>query len=74
MSKCRCLTPCGICEINSMTGIPYRCDLMQEEKTYADKGKRASTSPSENHRESGKNFVENFERGLKDGMRGGEES
>ena len=52
MSKCRFLTPCGICEIKSMTGIPYRCDLMQiekleekmpipkfvEDKTYTDKG------------------------------------
>ena len=29
MSKCRFLTPCGICEIKSMSGIPYMCDLMR---------------------------------------------
>ena len=32
MSKCRFLTPCGICEIKSMSGIPYRCDLMRTDK------------------------------------------
>ena len=53
MSKCRFLTPCGICEIKSMSGIPYKCDLMRigkleeeekmpipkfvEDKTYTDK-------------------------------------
>ena len=51
MSKCRFLTPCGICEIKSMLGIPYTCDLMRtckldeekmpipkfvEDKTYTD--------------------------------------
>jgi len=30
MSKCRFLTPCGICEIKSMSSdIPYKCDLMR---------------------------------------------
>ena len=54
MSKCRFLTPCGICEIKSMSGIPYECDLKRidkleeehkmpipkfvEDKTYTDKG------------------------------------
>ena len=54
MSKCKFLTPCGICEIKSMSGIPYTCDLMRinkleeehkmpipkfvEDKTYTDKG------------------------------------
>ena len=54
MSKCRFLTPCGICEIKSMSGIPYTCDLQRigkleeenrtsipklvEDKTYTDKG------------------------------------
>ena len=54
MSKCRFLTPCGICEIKSMVSdIPYHCDLMRigkleeekmpipkfvEDKTYTDKG------------------------------------
>ena len=53
MSKCRFLTPCGICEIKSMSGIPYDCDLMRinkleeekmpipkfvEDKTYTEKG------------------------------------
>lgn len=54
MSKCRFLTPCGICEIKSMSGIPYECDLQRigkleeeskmpipkfvEDKTYTDKG------------------------------------
>lgn len=53
MSKCRFLTPCGICEIKSMSGIPYECDLQRigkleeeskmpvpkfvEDKTYTDK-------------------------------------
>lgn len=27
MSNCRFLTPCGICEIKSMSGVPYECDL-----------------------------------------------
>ena len=40
MSKCRFSTPCGICEIKSMSGIPYTCDLIrtdklvEEDKTY----------------------------------------
>ena len=54
MSKCRFLTPCGMCEIKSMSGIPYKCDLKRtgkleeeskmpvpkfvEDKTYTDKG------------------------------------
>lgn len=50
MSNCKFLTPCGICEIKSMSGIPYTCDLMRdkleempipksvEDKTYMDKG------------------------------------
>lgn len=54
MSKCRFLTPCGMCEIKSMSGIPYECDLKRtgkleeeskmlvpkfvEDKTYTDKG------------------------------------
>ena len=29
MNKCRFLTPCGICEIKSMSGIPYKCDLQR---------------------------------------------
>ena len=32
MNKCRFLTPCGICEIKSMSGIPYDCDLMRKGK------------------------------------------
>jgi hypothetical protein len=32
MSKCRFLTPCGICEIKSMSGIPYECDLKRIDK------------------------------------------
>lgn len=30
MTKCRFLTPCGICEIKSMSGIPYTCDMRTE--------------------------------------------
>ena len=45
----------------------YCFDCIQHKK-----GKCASTSPSENHRESEKKFGENFERGLKDGSKRGE--
>lgn len=26
MINCRFLTPCGLCEIKSMTGLPVRCE------------------------------------------------
>ena len=29
MIKCRFLTPCGMCKIKSMSGIPYECDLQR---------------------------------------------
>lgn len=32
MSICRFLKPCGVCEIKSMSGIPYTCDLMRTDK------------------------------------------
>ena len=50
MSYCRFLTPCGLCEIKSMSGFPYKCDKQTdkpeempipkfvEDKTYTDKG------------------------------------
>lgn len=54
MINCKFLTPCGICEIKSMSGIPYKCELNRidkleeehkmpipkfvEDKTYMDKG------------------------------------
>lgn len=32
MKECKFQTPCGLCEIKSMSGIPYTCDLRRMAK------------------------------------------
>lgn len=39
---CKFMTPCGLCELKSMSGLPYSCDKSCKEET-PEKSRRIST-------------------------------